>query len=165
MTRRVGVVCSHQPAHASSECVSSECATRSAAFLPSMIPSKPPVFFKIVPVNPDGVTVVDLGEEMGQDLPLVMARPSSVPPSPTRAEFNHNSRVVRHGSLPPPPKGSKLPKITFPRPVEHVIEETEDELNNKDNSDSESVRMIRVTEPPGQNSKTPNAQVNPAEVS
>jgi hypothetical protein len=77
-----------------------------------MIHSRPPLFVNITPVNPDGVTVVDLGEEMGQDLPVAR---------PTQAEYDHNSTVVRHGSLPPPPN---LPES----PVEGSIEET-DEMN------------------------------------
>ncbi len=126
-------------------------------FLPTMIHPKPPLFVKITPVNPDGVTVVDLGGEMarGQDVPV--ARHSSLPRSPTRAEYDHISRVVRHGSLPPFPK---LPKTKISSPVEGSIEEMDDEMNSSDDSES-----VIVTEPTPQKTKTLRVQVNPAKVS
>ena len=124
-----------------------------SAFLPTMIDSKPQLFHKVTPVKPSGeVTVVDLGREMSQDVPV--ARHSSLPPSPTRAEYDHNSRAVRHGSLPP---FEKLPKFKFPSPVEHSIEETEDEMDSSDDSES-----VRVTGPPTRNSKTLRVHVEPA---
>jgi hypothetical protein len=123
-------------------------------FLPTMSHPKPVLFVKITPVNPDGVTVVDLGTEMGQELPV--ARHSSLPPSPTRAEYNHDARAARHGSLPPLPN---QPIIQVASPVVDSIEEMVDE---SDDTESESVG---VAEPPSQNSTTLRVQVNPAEVS
>lgn len=116
--------------------------------LPTMNASKPALFVNITPVSPDGVTVVDLGGEMGQDVPVI--RHSSLPPSPTRAEYGDSMSGVRHGSLPPP---SKQPKMKILSSVEDSIEEMSD--------DSEGAG---ATEPP-QNSSTLGVQVNPAMVS
>ena len=131
------------------------------AFLPSMTHLKPSLFVNIAPINPDGVTVVDLGKEMGQNVP--QARHSSLPPSPTRAEYDsdHNPRAVRHGSLPPPPKP---PKIKHVFPVDNSIEEIDEEMGNSDSSAS-SGNSVEVTEPAPQNSKTVRVQVNPAKAS
>jgi hypothetical protein len=73
-----------------------------------MMPHKPLLFFNITPINPNGVTVVDLGD---MDEGLEMTRHTSLPPvSPTTHE--HSSRGARHGSLPP-----KLTKIRFSSPT------------------------------------------------
>jgi hypothetical protein len=62
-----------------------------------MIHSKPRIFFNITPVNPTGLTVVDLGE---MDEGHEVARFSSLPPrSQKRSE--HTPRQGRHQSLPP----------------------------------------------------------------
>ena len=116
-----------------------------------MIHSKPPLFIKITPVNPDGVTVVDLGGEIGW-VPVPVARHSFLPPSPTWAE---HSMMARHGSLPPAPL-----ILNILSPIKGSIEEMD--LDNSDDSKPESVR---VTEPPFQNSNTLRVQVNPATVS
>jgi hypothetical protein len=97
-----------------------------------MIPSKPPLFVKITPVVENGLTEVDLGGEMSDFVP---ARHSSLPPSPTRVEYDHKPREARQGSLPPP---GKLPKIRFPSPVEGSIKEIDEEMDNSDDSEPES---------------------------
>ena len=73
-----------------------------------MIHPKPAIFFKITPVNPTGMTIVDL-REMDDVPPASMARHhSSLPPvTETRTQTSHvshgeyNSREGRHRSLPP----------------------------------------------------------------
>jgi hypothetical protein len=115
-----------------------------------MIHSKPPLFVKITPVNPDEVTVVDLEGEMGR-VPVPVARHSSLPPSPTRAEY---STVARHGSLPP-----ATLTLNISSPVEGAIEEVD-----SDNSDDSEPERVGVTEPPSQNSNTLRVQDNPARV-
>jgi hypothetical protein len=122
-----------------------------------MIPSKPLLYFKSIPVEPDGkVTMVDLGAEL-KELPL--ARRHSLPPSPTVTEYAHGPWPVRHGSIPP---FEKPPKIKFPSHLDELIEEIDNEMNHSASDDLESVA---VREPRPQSSKTPRVQVGPAEVS
>jgi hypothetical protein len=74
-----------------------------------MIHPKPAIFFKITPLNPTGMTIVDLGEmdHIMDDIPpasLLARRHSSLPPiTETRAHVSHgeNSSKGRHRSLPP----------------------------------------------------------------
>ena len=97
---------------------------------------------------------------MGQGLPA--PRHSSLPPSPTRAGYDHSSTaVVRHGSLPPAPT---LPRTSFPSPAEGPIEETDETINSDDSAESVS-ESVRVTESPPQNPTTLRVQANPANVS
>lgn len=115
-------------------------------------PSEPQLSLKFTPIVTDGITIVDLGEEMGQSVPV--ARPLSVPPSSTQVEtveYDRNlgvGRVARHGSLPPP---GKLPKVRYASPVVESIEEMdeEDETDTDTSNDGESVG---ATEPPPQDS-------------
>src|SRR5712672_2750842 len=104
-----------------------------------MIHWKPPLFIKITPVDPDVVTVVDLGGEMGHVEPAVATssrhmRHTSLPPSPTRAEYDRNAKAIRHGSLPP-----NLPTGKSASPVEDSIEEMGDEIDNSDDSERAGV--------------------------
>ena len=71
-----------------------------------MIHPQPPIFFKITPVNPIGMTVVDLGE-MDNVLPVQVPRQSrysSLPPvmeTQTQHAGEHSFAEGRHRSLPP----------------------------------------------------------------
>lgn len=72
---------------------------------------KPAIFFKITPVNPIGITIVDLGE-MDDVQPASLARRhSSLPPTATETRTSHNAREGRYGSLPP-----KIVTIVSPSP-------------------------------------------------
>jgi hypothetical protein len=80
----------------------------------------PLVFSNITPVNPNGITVVDLGE---MDEGLEVARHSSLPPiSPTRAKHEHEPKGCRHASLPP-----NLTKVRFSPPADGLDEVSEGE--------------------------------------
>jgi hypothetical protein len=93
------------------------------AFLLLTMHHMPPLFFNITPLNPDGMTVVDLGE---MDEGLETTRHSSLPPmSPTQPMHEHKSRRARHGSLPP-----KLTKIRFSPPAEGLDEVSEGESDD-----------------------------------
>lgn len=93
------------------------------SLLPTMSSQKPPVFYNITPVNPNGMTLVDLGEMVEN---LEPTRHSSLPPpaSPILATREHKSRGVRHGSLPP-----NTTRIRFPSPAEVLDEISEVESN------------------------------------
>lgn len=141
-----------------------------------MIHPKPSLFVKIAPVNPDGVTEIDLGEEMGQYVPVGQVAPlarhqsrySSLPPSPMRAEYDHNIRAFRHGSLPPP---SNRPKNPFFPPDEDVIKEMDDEVDGNDSDDlddpddPDDPESVCVTAPSPQNLKTLRVHAELANVS
>lgn len=80
--------------------------------------NKPLLFFNITPVNPDGITVVDLGE---MDEGLEVTRHSSLPPiSPTHATHEHKPKGGRHGSLPP-----NLTEVRFSSPPQGLDEVSE----------------------------------------
>ena len=83
----------------------------------------PLLYFNITPANPNGTTVVDLGE---MDEGLEVARQSchsSLPPlSPTQATHQQRPREARHGSLPP-----TLTQTRFLSPVEGIDEVSEGE--------------------------------------
>ncbi|KAF8493098.1 hypothetical protein F5888DRAFT_1636873 [Russula emetica] len=96
--------------------------------LPMMMHHKPLLFSNITPVNPNGMTVVDLGD---MDEGLETTRHSSLPlVSPTM--HKHNSRGGRHGSLPP-----KLTKIRFSSPAEGLDEVSEGESDQEIIGDNE----------------------------
>jgi hypothetical protein len=68
-----------------------------------MMHPQPPIFFKVTPVNPIGMTVVDLGQ-MDNALPVQVPRHSSLPPvteTRTRHAGEHSFAEGRHRSLPP----------------------------------------------------------------
>jgi hypothetical protein len=71
-----------------------------------MIHPKPAIFFKITPVNPTDMTIVDLGE-MDDVLPALVARRHSSLPPVRETQTSHvshggyNSGEGRHRSLPP----------------------------------------------------------------
>ena len=63
-----------------------------------MIHPKPAIFFKITPVNPAGMTIVDLGETDDVSPAPVARRHSSLPPG---TDVSRDYREGRHRSLPP----------------------------------------------------------------
>jgi hypothetical protein len=95
-----------------------------------MIDSEPAIFFKITPVNPRGMTIVDLGEMPEDDVqPAPVARRySSLPP----VTGTRNSREGRYTSLPPP---RTVTIISTSPSVEGS--ETDGETNSIGDSDSE----------------------------
>jgi hypothetical protein len=95
---------------------------------------RPLLFSNLTPVNPNGMTVVDLGEMDGG---LEVTRHSSLPPvSPTRATHEHKSRGGRHASLPP-----KLTKIRISAPAEF---ERLDEVSEGESDHDSDVTAPRV---------------------
>jgi hypothetical protein len=100
-----------------------------------MMRHKPLLFFNITPMNPNGMTVVDLGD---MDEGLETTRHSSLPPvSPTTHE--HKSRGARHGSLPP-----KLTKIRFSSPAEVLdeVSEGESEVSSLSNGETDNPTTV-----------------------
>jgi hypothetical protein len=96
-----------------------------------MIHPQPPIFFKVTPVNPIGMTVVDLGE-MDNVLPVQVARHSSLPPvTETRSQLagEHSFAGGRHRSLPP-----KTVTISATSPTTIEDSETDGERDHSANS-------------------------------
>jgi len=96
-----------------------------------MIHTRPPIFFNITPLNPTGVTVVDLGEMDGS---FEGARYSSLPPVTTPVTETHwqtnNARGGRHQSLPP-----TMMAIKPAHPVS-AVENSETSRETDDSADS-----------------------------
>jgi hypothetical protein len=86
-----------------------------------MIHPKPAMFFKITPINPNGITVVNLGETddvLPASVPVPLARRhSSLPPlAVTETRKSHGKykpREERHRSLPPKTVTIVSPSTTF----------------------------------------------------
>jgi hypothetical protein len=82
-----------------------------------MIHPKPAIFFKITPVNPAGMTIVDLGEMDDISPALVARRHLSLPPVVDVSHVDYDSREGRHKSLPP-----KAVTILSPSPPHEDLE-------------------------------------------
>ena len=98
-----------------------------------MIYPKPAMFYKITPINPNGITIVDLGET--DDIPplLVARRHSSLPPvvetrttQVSRGEYN---RKGRHSSLPPKAVTIVSPSPSFEASIVSETDEKEDNMS------------------------------------